>query len=208
MNLQLPCAQFVPARLAAAFAVSATLHLLLLWPSQLQPQPVSPERTTAQRLILLNAAAAHGAFAPGPEPEAVSPRDTLQTASAAPIRLNARPAAQAAASPPTFAPTEATLRALRFALARGVAAAGVVSGEAGAWVRLEMRFRARHVIDARVVRTSGDDAFDARVLSAFKAAARHAVIPDSLQPDSFVVELELEGGDLERVQDEHPLSSG
>jgi hypothetical protein len=189
-----------------AFAVSATLHLLLLWPSQ--PQPASLERTASPRLSLLNTAAAKGARDSGVESAAVGEHDALPAHVAAPVRLNALPAAQAAAAPNAVTPPEATLRALRFALARGVAAAGAVSGDAGAWVRLEMRFRARRVTDVRIVRTSGDDAFDARVLAAFKAAARHAVIPDSLQPDSFVVELELEGGDLEHVQDEHPFSSG
>lgn len=135
-------------------------------------------------------------------------RDALLAPVAAPTRLNARPTVPAAASPGTLAPSDATLRALRFALARGVAATGAMSGDTGAWVRLEMRFRARRVTDVSVVRTSGNEAFDARVLAAFKAAARHAVIPDGLQPDSFIVELELEGGDLEHLQDEHAHSSG
>jgi hypothetical protein len=206
MNLQSPCARFVPARLVAAFAVSAILHLLLLWPPP--PQPASLERTAAPRLSLLNTAAALGARSSGVASEAVSPRDVLPALAAVPTRLDAPAATQAVASSNSVTPPEATLRALRFALARGVAAAGAVSGSAGAWVRLEMHFRARRVTDVRIARTSGDDAFDALVLAAFKAAARHAVIPDNLQPDSFVVELELEGGDLEHVQDDHPLSSG
>lgn len=206
MNLQSSGVGFVPARLVAAFAVSATLHLLLLWPAQ--PQPASPERTPAPRLSLLNTATVHGASDSGQESDVAGPRDALLAPAAAPARVTARPAKPAAAPPNVVTPPEATLRALRFALARGVAATGAVSGEAGAWVRLEMHFRARRVTDVRVVRTSGDDAFDARVLAAFKAAARHAAMPDSLQPDSFVVELELEGGDLETGQDEHLHSSG
>jgi hypothetical protein len=206
MNLQSPRARFVPARLAAAFALSATCHLLLLWPSQ--PQPAALERTTSPRLSLLNTAAAKGASDSRVESAAGGLRAATLAPVAASTRLNARPATQAAVSPNAFAPPEATLRALRFALARGVAAMGAVSGDAGARVRLEMRFRARRVTDVRIVRTSGDEAFDARILAAFKAAARHAVIPDSLPSDSFVVELELEGGDPEHVQDEHPLSSG
>lgn len=196
--------------LPAAVALSAVLHLGLLWPSPpaSSGRPSPPVRahltlreTVAEPLPVLAGVAAPKAGRPpaGRRVPAVPVRGMPV------IGPSVEPGAAAEAQP---APPESALRALRFALARGLVASGAEIPAAAASLTLELRLLARHVVGLAIVRSSGSAEFDARVLAAFKAAAGNAVIPDSLPVEGFVVELELEGGEPEPPDDERPHASG
>lgn len=198
--------------LPAAVGLSAVLHLALLWPSppMVAGRPAPPVRA---QLILREATAE-----PVPVPVLTGvavPKAGLPPAdrSVPVMPVNGRPVIGPSVKPDTAiasqpAPPESALRALRFALARGLVASGAEIPAASASLTLELRLLARHVVGLAIVRSSGSAEFDARVLAAFKAAAGSAVIPDSLPVEGFVVELELEGGEPEPSDDERPHASG
>ncbi len=196
--------------LPAAVALSAMLHLVLLWPSP----PVSSGRTlpaVRAQLTLREATA---------EPVPVVAGVAMAKAGLPPADRRVRampvsgmPVAGPSAEPGAVvesqsAPSESALRALRFALARGLVSSGAEIPAVSASLTLELRLLARRVVGLAIIRSSGSTEFDARVLAAFKAAAGNAVIPDSLPVEGFVVELELEGGEPEPSDDERPHASG
>ena len=197
-------------RLPAAVGLSALLHLVLLWPSP----PVSsgrPAPAARGHLTLREAAERPLPVVAGVVTPKVGrlPADSRLPA----IPRQVSPVIGSPVEPGTVVESqpalpEPALRALRFALARGVAASGVPVPPVGATLMLELRFLARHVVGLAIVRSSGSAEFDARVLAAFKAAARNAVIPDSLPVEGFVVELELEGGEPEPPDNDRPHASG
>lgn len=100
------------------------------------------------------------------------------------------------------------MRALRFSIARGLSATAPVVGMPGARVALELRLLARRVVAVRVLRPSGHDEFDARVVAALEYAAREAVIPDDIPSGSFAVELEFEDGSTVRPDDDDSGAPG
>ncbi len=193
--------------LPVALGVSMALHLVLLWPSPVTSNFVA-RPSTAGLLRLMPVAP----FPPVPEVReadvrSVSVRPDVPERTGGAVRPDdGRDAAKETEI--SSGPPEGGLRALRFALARSIAEGGLEVVAPGASLTLELRLLARRVVGVAVVRTSGDHALDARILATFKAAARAAVIPDSLPPDGFTVELELEGGAPERSIDDPPNDAG
>ncbi len=198
-------------RLPAAVGLSALLHLVLLWPSP----PVSsgrPAPAVQGHLTLREAAAVPApvvADVAAPKAGQSLANRSLQ-AIPGPVMPLIGPSIEAGAIAESQQPAlpEPALRALRFALVRGLAASGAEVPAVGATLRLELRFLNRHVVGLAIVRSSGSAEFDARVLAAFKAAAGNAVIPGSLPVEGFVVELELEGGEPEPPDNDRPHASG
>lgn len=205
MNLQPRALPPVSSPLPVALALSAGLHLLWCW-----PVPPPPARA-AQPAVRVSFVRVVPAAEPAPAPRVVASHP-------APGARPERAATVASAGPPSArttvassggpAPSDGALRALRFALARQVPAEAAAFAGPAVSITLEVQLLARRVVGVDIVRSSGDDALDRRVLAVFKAAARDAVIPDTLPSHGFSVELEVEGGKPERSNDETPLAPG
>lgn len=215
MNLQ-PRQSFAWCRpLALPVLASVLLHAALLWPDPPHRPPESPGRARPVMARLespsplgtedARPAAVMTSTADGPVDAALRPSAQktaaagIGTAVAGAISTGGTPAAAAGA------PSEGALRALRYALARELAA--------GEWPELSglppaftvaVHLRARRVIDLTVSGPGAAPATEAALRSAFKTAAQKAVIPDSLPADGFSVELELEAGDPERPDHDRP----
>ncbi|MDP2870347.1 hypothetical protein [Methyloversatilis sp.] len=103
---------------------------------------------------------------------------------------------------------ESSLRAFRYAIARSVSRDGALLQATGVRMVIALQLHARRVVAVSLVRSSGHDAVDARVLAAFRAAASSAVMSVDLPPHGFAVELELEGEPADAVQDEQIIAPG
>jgi outer membrane biosynthesis protein TonB len=203
MNLQ-PRRQRVPSsKLLAATGLSLALHGLLIWPL---PLPRStPDRPVAQVGALRLVPAA-------PAAATVTVAQDLPAAPQARLSIDRPPplltAAGRATSPgpdvgalsPVVA--ESSLRAFRYAIARTVARDGALLQATGVRMVIALRLHARRVVAVSLVRSSGHDAVDARVLAAFRAAASTAVMSVDLPPHGFAVELELDGESDAAEQDD------
>ncbi|AOF80730.1 hypothetical protein BSY238_2674 [Methyloversatilis sp. RAC08] len=214
MNLQ-PRRRRVPSpNLLAATGLSLALHGLLIWPLPL-PRSI-PERPVAQvgalRLVPTLPAAASVAVA-GNLPAA--PQASLSIDRPSPLLTAAGRAAPPGPDGGALSPVvaESSLRAFRYAIARSVARDGAPLQARGVRMVIALRLHARRVVAVSLVRSSGHDALDARVLAAFRAAASTAVRSVDLPPHGFAVELELDGesddaGQDDAGQDERPRASG
>ncbi|HEY9192927.1 MAG TPA: hypothetical protein VIO81_08620 [Methyloversatilis sp.] len=210
MNLQPHDCRSVSPMLSGAIGLSALLHLVLLWPS---PPVLSGHPSPAVRAHLTLREAATAPVPPVADVVASKARRTLAGHGLPVIPGQAVPLVGSSVEPGAVAESqpalpEPALRALRFALARGLAASAAELPAVGATLTLELHFLNRHVIGLAIVRSSGSAEFDAQVLAAFKAAAGNAVIPESLPVEGFVVELELEGGEREQIDNDRPHASG
>lgn len=205
MNLQPRALPRVSSPLPVALALSAGLHLLWCWPV---PPPPARAAQPAVRVSFVRVAPA-AEPAPAPRVVASHPAPGARPERAATVASARPPSARTtSASSGGPAPSDGALRALRFALARQVPAEAAAFAGPAVSITLEVQLLARRVVGVDIVRSSGDDALDRRVLAVFKAAARDAVIPDTLPPHGFSVELEVEGGKPERSNDETPLAPG
>lgn len=179
--------------LAAAFALSAILHGVLIWPAPalpperpvrgglavaFAPQAVAPAVAQEPPPVLASRTATHAALAPR-RGDAAVPAHRPDTA---PMRQARAPAAG-----------EGAQRALRYAIARHVTVVDVQLAGPVSLV-LQVHVRARRVVHIDIARSSGNAEVDARVLAAFKGASREAVIPDAVPDHAFTTELELEVG--------------
>ena len=201
---------FRGSRLVAALGLSAALHLLLIWPGSLPRTAVDRPAIQSGTLRLVPAISVLvGDAVPGgrqvghraPEPVRGIPSSVLLTAV-----VSGAPSPDFEAALPAV--PEQSLRALRYAIARSVARDAAGLHAPGVRMAIEMRLHARRVVAVTLVRSSGRDTIDARVLAAFKAAASDAVIPDNLPADGFAVELELDGGPADSNNDEQSLAPG
>jgi hypothetical protein len=204
MNLQQRRAGAHGLLLPAALGLSVLLHLLLIWPA---PSPHAESDRPAVRSAPLRLLPAATASLSGPPPARLQAAVLAPVAPAAVIASAAAPGGKTALAEARSV-TESSMRALRFSIARGFSETAPVAGVPGARVVLELRMLARRVVAVRVLRPSGHDEFDARVVEALKYAAREAVIPDDVPSGSFAVELELEAGSTLHRDDEGPGAPG
>ncbi len=196
--------------LLSAVAASVVLHGLLLWPGP----PLRTERSVPSRLSVSLRAAVRPA-APVQEPErgpvaAVEPvRASRGAAGLSALSRAAPPPGGAADLPaPAVPPAEGALRALRYALAKGVTMERGDADTAAFSMTLQLHVLARRVVGVAIARSSGRAETDARVLAAFRAAAARIAMPNALPEHGFSVELELEAGDADRQGDAQPPLSG
>lgn len=209
MNLQ-PRRQRVPSsKVLAATGLSLAVHGLLIWPLPVpRPAPDTPARQVgALRLV------------PAPPPVAsVTVADDLPAAANTRLSIDRPPpvvTVVARAAPPgpdgsALSPVvaESSLRAFRYAIARAVVRDGALLQATGVRMVIALQLHARRVVAVSLVRSSGHDAVDARVLAAFRAAASTAVMSVDLPPHGFAVELELDGEPVDAEQDEQITAPG
>ncbi|MCQ9378357.1 hypothetical protein [Methyloversatilis sp. XJ19-49] len=209
MNLQ-PRRRRVPSsKLLAASGLSLVLHGLLIWPLPL-PRSI-PDRPAplvgALRLVRAAPAAATVTVA---QDLSVAPESRLSIDRppplSAPAGRSAPPGPDRAALSPVVA--ESSLRAFRYAIARSVARDSALLQATGVRMSIALRLHARRVVAVSLVRGSGHDAVDARVLAAFRTAASTAIMSVELPPHGFAVELELDGEPDDPAQDERSSTPG
>lgn len=208
MNLQPRRWRVPPSKLLAATGLSLAVHGLLIWPLPMShPVPDAPARQVGA-LRLVPAAPAAASFAVA-EDLPVVPKTRLSVGRSPPaagVAGAAPPVPDRGALPPAVA--ESSLRAFRYAIARAVVRDGASLQAAGARMVIALRLHARRVVAVSLVRSSGHDETDARVLAAFRAAASSAVMSVELPAHGFVLELELDGEPTDAEQDGHATAPG
>jgi hypothetical protein len=195
-------------KLLAAAGLSLAVHVLLIWPLPV-PRAASDAPARQSGALRLVPAAPAAAAVTVAENLAAVPNTRLSVdrpPPAAGLAGPAPPEPDRGALPPTVA--ESSLRAFRYAIARAVARDGVLLQAAGARMVIALRLHARRIVAVSLVRSSGHDETDARVLAAFSAAASSAVMAVELPAHGFVVELELDGEPTDAAQDGHATAPG
>lgn len=193
-------------KLLAATGLSLAVHGLLIWPLPVpRSAPDAPARPAgALRLVPAPPAAASALVA---EDLPAVPKTRLSVDRPPPgVAGAALPAPDRGTLPPGVA--EPALRAFRYAIARAVVRDGALLQAAGARMVIALRLHARRVVAVSLLRSSGHDETDARVMAAFRAAASSAVMSVELPAHGFVVELELDGGPTDAEQDGHASAPG
>ncbi|WP_018409921.1 hypothetical protein [Methyloversatilis thermotolerans] len=175
--------------LVGALALSVVMHLLLFWPNPVpRVKPVADGAPLAARLRPA-----------GTPAEAVPQTEASRLHNAAPSAASTRrrrdvgggAAADGAPAAAEVLPDEAGVRALRYALLRGVDSAQRPDWPAFV-MTLELRVAARRVRAIRVLRGSGDMSIDAQVQAALARAAAQMRVPDSVPATPFALLIELE----------------
>ncbi|OYW32408.1 MAG: hypothetical protein B7Z51_03280, partial [Methyloversatilis sp. 12-65-5] len=202
-------------KLLAATGLSLAVHGLLIWPLALplpRSAPDAPARSIGALRLVPAAPAAAAAAA------SVTVAQDLPAVPKPRLSVDRRPSVVAAvaraglsgpvsgAQPPVVA--ESSLRAFRYTIARAVARDGALLQAAGVRMVIALRLHARRVVAVSLVRSSGRDAVDARVMAAFRAAASSAAMPVDLPAHGFIVELELEGEPTDAAPDENATTPG
>ena len=208
MNLQPRRGRVPSSKLLAATGLSLAVHGLLIWPLPMSRSvPDAPARQVGALRLVPAAPAAASVAVTADLP--VVPKTRLsfeRPPPAAGVAGAALPVPDRGALPPAVA--ESSLRAFRYAIARAVVRDGALLQAAGGRMVIALRLHARRVVAVSLVRSSGHDAVDARVLAAFRAAAGAAVMSVELPAHGFVVELELDGEPTDAGQDEHATAPG
>ncbi len=195
-------------KLLAAAGLSLAVHGLLIWPLAVpRSAPDAPARQVGA-LRLVPAAPAAASVTVAEDPPAV-PKTRLSVdrpPPAAGVAGPALPVPDRGALPPAVA--ESSLRAFRYAIARSVVRDGALLQAAGVRMVIALRLHARRVVAVSLVRSSGHDETDARVMAAFREAASSAVMSVELPAHGFVLELELDGEPTDAEQDGHATAPG
>jgi outer membrane biosynthesis protein TonB len=209
MNLQ-PRRRRVPSsKLLAATGLSLALHGLLIWPL---PLPRSIPDTPAPLVGTLRLVPAAPAAATVTVAQDLSAAPESRLSIDRPPPLPAPAGRFAPPRPERDAPSpvvaESSLRAFRYAIARAIARDGALLQATGGRMSIALRLHARRVVAVSLVRSSGHDAVDARVLAAFRTAASTAIMSVDLPPHGFAVELELDGEPDDAGQDDQSSAPG